>query len=63
MPTLQHNDMFYSRKLWTYNFGIHDFVSNQGTMNLWPETTAKRESTEVISCLKTFLQEHGTGAR
>ena len=28
-PTLNHNDMFYARQLWTYNFGIHDCVSNQ----------------------------------
>ena len=26
-PTLHHNDVFYARQLWTYNFGIHDCVS------------------------------------
>ena len=38
-PNLQHNDMFYKRQLWTYNFGIHDCVSNQGYMFMWDETT------------------------
>lgn len=35
--TLRHN-MFYTRQLWTYNFGVHDCVVNQGIMHLWPET-------------------------
>ena len=29
-PNLQHNDMFYKRQLWTYNFGIHDCVADEG---------------------------------
>lgn len=62
-PTLRHNDMFYSRQLWTYNFGIHDAVKNHGIMNVWPETVAKRGSSEVVSSLETYIQEHGTGAR
>ena len=59
MPNLTHSDMFYSRQLWTYNFGVHDCVANRGYMFMWPETTAKRGS----SCLDTFLAEYGTGAR
>ena len=34
-PNLQHNDMFYKRQLWTYNFGIHDCMSNK--VNKLPE--------------------------
>jgi len=40
-PNLQHNGMFYKRKLWSYNFGIHDCVANQGYMFMWDETKAK----------------------
>ena len=29
-PNLNHNDIFYLRQLWTYNFGIHDCVIEQG---------------------------------
>ncbi|XP_027041563.1 uncharacterized protein LOC113669687 [Pocillopora damicornis] len=62
-PNLQHNDTFYKRQLWTYNFGIHDCVSNQGYMFMWDETTAKRGSVEVANCLYDFLTEFNTGAR
>ena len=62
-PNLQHNDMFYKRQLWTYNFGIHDCVSNQGYMFMWDETTAKLGSVEVANCLYNFLTEFNTGAR
>ena len=63
--TLRHNDVFYARQLWTYNynFGIHDCVANEGIMNIWPETIAKRGSAEVASYLETYLKENGTGAR
>ena len=62
-PNLHHNDMFYARQLWVYNFGIHDCVSDQGHMLMWGEHVAKRGSSEVVSCLQTFLQEYRTGAR
>ena len=62
-PNLQHNDMFYKRQLWTYNFGIHDCVADQGYMFMWDETKAQRGSGEVASCLYQFLTEFNTGAR
>ena len=51
VPTLTHSDVFYSRQLWVYNFGIHDCVSKRGCMYMWSELTAKRGSSEVASCL------------
>ena len=62
-PHLRHNDMFYLRQLWTYNFGIHDCINEQGYMFLWSETTAKRGSSEVASCLHKFFREYKSGAR
>ena len=62
-PNLSHGKMFYARQLWTYNFGIHDCISEQGYMFMWPETTAKRGSSEVASCLVTYLKKFGTGAK
>ena len=62
-PHLHHNDIFYLRQLWTHNFGIHDCINEQGYMFLWSETTAKRGSSEVASCLHKFFTEFKSGAR
>ena len=51
-PNLNHNDIFYLRQLWTYNFGIHDCVTEQGYMFMWHEALAKRGASEISSCLK-----------
>ena len=51
LPTFTHSNVFYCHKLWVYNFGIHDSVSDKGVMHLWDETTAKRGSSEVASYL------------
>ena len=63
LPTLTHSDVFYCRQLWVYNFGIHDCVSDKGVMHLWDETTAKRGSSEVASCLHRCLSQRSTGAK
>ena len=62
-PNLHHNDMFYARQMWKYNFGIHDCVANQGHTFMWDETIAKRGSSEVVSSLQRFFKEFNTGAR
>ena len=62
-PNLHHNDVFYARQLWTYNFGIHDCVADKGYMYMWDETVAKRGSSDVTSCLKHYFQAYRTGAR
>ena len=62
-PHLRHYVMFYLRQLLTYNFGIHNYINEQGYMFLWSETTAKRGSSEVASCLHKFFREFKSGAR
>ena len=61
-PNLNHNDIFYLRQLWTYNFGIHDCVTEQGYMFMWHEAMAKRGASEISPCLNTF-NRFRTGTR
>lgn len=63
LPTLTHSDVFYCRQLWVYNLGVHDCVSDVGIMHLWDETTAKRGSSEVASCLHCCHSQRHTGAK
>ena len=63
LPTLTHSDVFYSRQLWMYNFGVHDCVTDKAIMHLWDETTAKRGSSEVASCLDRCFTKRCTGAK
>ena len=50
-------------KLWVYNFGVHDCVDNTDIMNMWDESTAKRGSCEVVSCLQSLPEDRQTGAQ
>ncbi|KAK3765674.1 hypothetical protein RRG08_026150 [Elysia crispata] len=34
-PNLSLSDIFYTRLLWTYNFGVHDCSSDDGIMHIW----------------------------
>jgi len=63
LPTLTHSDVFYARQLWMYNFGVHDCIDGTGIMNMWDESTAKRGSCEVASCLQSIFSEGQTGAQ
>lgn len=64
VPNLTTSDMFYSRMLWVYNFGMHDASTGDGIMHIWDETVAKRGSSEVSSCLKaTILERHKEARR
>ncbi|MES9884547.1 MAG: hypothetical protein ABW185_27190, partial [Sedimenticola sp.] len=62
IPAISSSDMFYSRMLWVYNFGLHDCTTGDGIMHLWNETTAKRGSSEVCSCLLQTVRERHTMA-
>ncbi|CAM1330702.1 Uncharacterised protein r2_g3971 [Pycnogonum litorale] len=54
-PLLTANVAVYKRPLWTYNFGIHRGRTNDAYVYLWDETTAKRGSGEVGSCIVDFF--------
>lgn len=62
-PHLHINIAFYLRQLSVYNCGVHNCVTNQGYMFMWDETTAKRGSSEIVSCLSKYLTEFKSGAR
>ncbi|XP_049799113.1 uncharacterized protein LOC126234464 [Schistocerca nitens] len=55
-PKLTVGPAFYKRKIWTYNYGIHDCGSNKGYMFLCSEKDGGRGSDEVGSCLLKFLE-------
>ncbi|KAJ8876048.1 hypothetical protein PR048_023956 [Dryococelus australis] len=50
-PRLSTNNVCYLRQLWTYNCGIHNLVTGKARMFMRDESTAKRGSQEVGSCL------------
>ena len=56
LPHIPTNDIFYLRQLWVYVFGIHDCASNNAHMYVWPENTAGRGSSEVVSCLNHYFE-------
>ena len=50
-PRVTTGMAFYLRKMWTYNFGIHNYRTDQGHLFVWDEVTAKRGASEIISLL------------
>ncbi len=56
-PRLHTGVAYYKRKMWTYNFCIHNIKTGKSTMYVWHETVAKRGSSEVASCLKKWLDD------
>jgi hypothetical protein len=62
-PALTTSEMFYSRMLWVYNFGVHDMSTDDGIMHLWDETQARRGSSEVCSALKKTITSRYNGAK
>lgn len=58
VPHLTYSQMFYSRQLGVWNFGVHIENKNVGFMILWPETCGSRGSIEVASCLYNIFTTH-----
>ena len=57
-PKLSTGLQFYKRKLWTYNFCVHDIKTEGATMYLWNETQGKRGSAEIVSCLNHYITNY-----
>lgn len=55
-PKLSCGPAFYKRKLWTFNFSIHNCVTDQGFMFMWDETTANRGSDEIGSSILKYIE-------
>lgn len=55
-PMLSTSIVFYSRQLWTYNFGIYDLGTNEASMFMWHEGEGGRGSQEIGSCLLQYAQ-------
>lgn len=57
-PKLSSGISYYKRKLWTYNLSISNLKTNQPTMYVWDELTAKRGSIEVASCIHHWIKQN-----
>ncbi|WAQ96145.1 LOW QUALITY PROTEIN: hypothetical protein MAR_028835 [Mya arenaria] len=51
------SELFYKRRLGTYNFTIYQYGNRQGYCYLWNETISGRGANEVASCLYNFIQK------
>ena len=55
-PNITVGDMFYSQKLWTYVFGVHNSADESATMFMYDETTGEKGSNNVASLLLYYLK-------
>lgn len=53
-PLITSNIAYYSRQLWTFNFGIHEDIG-LARMYVWDESVASHGSRELGSCLMNFV--------
>lgn len=51
IPKLTHSNMYYSRQLSCYNFGIHISNTADGIMCVWHEGQSGRGGNQMASCL------------
>ena len=54
-PKLTCNAQYYKRKMWTYNFCLHNIKTGASTMYVWDETIGKRGSCEIASVISHYL--------
>ena len=55
-PLLSAGPAFYKRKIWTFNFGVHDCIEQSGFMFVWNEVIGKRGSDEIGSCILKYIK-------
>lgn len=57
LPISKRSEIFYKRKLSTYNFTVYELHSKTGHCFLWHEGLARRGANEISSNLLQFLKE------
>lgn len=58
-PRLTTNVAYYKRKMWTYNFGVHNLKeSSMAHLYVWNEAVGKRGSSDIGSCLIHYVEHH-----
>lgn len=57
-PKLTTGPAFYKRKVWTYNFNVHNCADNKGHFFSWSEDVASRGSDKICSCLKRYFEDN-----
>uniref|UniRef100_A0A1B6LD94 DUF7869 domain-containing protein n=1 Tax=Graphocephala atropunctata TaxID=36148 RepID=A0A1B6LD94_9HEMI len=51
LPKLSHSDMYYSRQVSCYNFGLHVSDTGNAIMCVWHEGQSGRGGSKMASCL------------
>ena len=54
-PHFPSSQLFYRRKLATYNLTIYDIAKKKGYCYMWREGVGKRGSTNIASCLWKYI--------
>ena len=60
-PRLSVGSAYYKRKIWLYNFCVHDISdgeTGESYMYVWEENVAARGSVEIASCLIKWLGDY-----
>ena len=55
VPRLSTSVAYYQKKLWIYNFAIHDLKKNVSQFFVWDEVNGGRGSAEIVSCLLKWI--------
>ncbi|XP_053395869.1 uncharacterized protein LOC128556009 [Mercenaria mercenaria] len=56
LPKAKQSSMYYASKLNNYNLSVYSLGSKEAYCYLWNETTAKRGSCEISSCVFSFFK-------
>ena len=57
-PHIATGDVFYSRQLWLFVFGIYSAKTGKNQIYTWLETNARRGVNEVVSCLDDYISKY-----